>query len=268
MRSEGHEATHGRNDSDTDRRKDRPQRRPLLKQSPQVDLISAGTLRTEPGLPGRSMTLIRSGCHMKIVNISAGVSDTNLQRCNVKQQLVTRIMTYSAVVISVVGMTVKSSHGLVLNSVGARLNVGVAAHNVYRDLHCVPRLQPSVNLINAATAWARTCPAYIDPTDHKVKFRHSGSYGENLYWMSGPFTWNDVVSTWYNEIAAYNYNNAVYSPGTGHFTQVVWRSTTSVGCGFAHCSGNYGNYTFVVCRYNPPGNYSGQFSANVTRRCR
>ena len=34
---------------------------------------------------------------------------------------------------------------------------------------------------------------------------------------------------------------------TGHFTQMVWRSTTQLGCAVAACPG----FTFIVCRWVP-----------------
>lgn len=47
----------------------------------------------------------------------------------------------------------------------------------------------------------------------------------------------------------------------GHFTQVVWKSSTEVGVGKA----TDGKMTFVVGRYSPPGNLSnpGYFQENV-----
>jgi hypothetical protein len=36
---------------------------------------------------------------------------------------------------------------------------------------------------------------------------------------------------WYGEIAKYDFRRGGFSMDTGHFTQVVWRSTTTIGCG-------------------------------------
>ncbi|MDY7012856.1 MAG: CAP domain-containing protein [Cyanobacteriota bacterium] len=40
----------------------------------------------------------------------------------------------------------------------------------------------------------------------------------------------------------------------GHYTQIVWRKTTQVGCGISQAGGN----DILVCRYSPPGNFMSQ----------
>lgn len=56
----------------------------------------------------------------------------------------------------------------------------------------------------------------------------------------------------------------------GHFTQIVWKSTTAVGCYTADCTQSglqnvQGPIAllFTVCNYAPPGNFVGQFSPNI-----
>lgn len=70
-----------------------------------------------------------------------------------------------------------------------------------------------------------------------------------------------VTDAWYNEVADYDFNNAGFSSTTGHFTQVVWKGTTSVGAAYALTADGLSAY--AVAQYAPPGNYEGLFSSNV-----
>ena len=64
---------------------------------------------------------------------------------------------------------------------------------------------------------------------------------------------------WYDEIAKYSFKKPTFSMETGHFTQVVWTTTTQVGCGMTQCKG----LDIWVCNYDPPGNWEGQYPQHV-----
>jgi hypothetical protein len=69
----------------------------------------------------------------------------------------------------------------------------------------------------------------------------------------------EMTESWYNECQKYDYHNPSYQPGTGHFTQVVWKGSQEVG--FAQAKG--ASMTYAVAMYYPPGNYVGDFDRNV-----
>lgn len=93
-----------------------------------------------------------------------------------------------------------------------------------------------------------------------------GNYGENLYASTNQASATEVVQSWVAEAANYTYstNSCKASAQCGHYTQVVWRATTSVGCGLTRCTTNSpfpgfpGAWYLWVCDYAPPGNYVGQ----------
>eukprot|EP00963_Diacronema_lutheri_P011622 scaffold1420_cov375-Pavlova_lutheri.AAC.13 len=71
-------------------------------------------------------------------------------------------------------------------------------------------------------------------------------------------SYDRAVELWYDSGRNYDYNSNSMGR-SGHFTQVVWKSSERVGCGMAQCS--FGN--LVVCQYEPSGNVRGQYAANV-----
>lgn len=132
----------------------------------------------------------------------------------------------------------------------------LARHNTVRAKHCAPPLAWSAQLAEVATTWARALA-------HKgCAFAHSSTqYGENL--AAGTARVLDparVVAMWADEVEQYDFARPRFSGATGHFTQVVWKSTTSVGCGKATCSSGVAIW---VCNYDPPGNVMDGFRANV-----
>lgn len=72
----------------------------------------------------------------------------------------------------------------------------------------------------------------------------------------------------YDQVQLYDWSDPRYSGDTGLFTQLVWKSTTSLGCAAQLCPAGISNTPFasgalVICRYSPPGNVLGRFEANV-----
>lgn len=132
----------------------------------------------------------------------------------------------------------------------------VDAHNRYRAQHCAPPLAWSEEVAKVAQAWANTL------RDRGCTFEHSpgGRYGENLAaGTQGALDPERVVAMWYDEVADYSFSSGGFSMSTGHFTQVVWRSTRSLGCGHVTCKGN----DIYVCNYDPPGNWQGRYREEV-----
>lgn len=93
-----------------------------------------------------------------------------------------------------------------------------------------------------------------------------GPTGENL--VAGASNATAGVDSWASERKSYNWRKPGFSEETGHFTQLVWTNTTSVGCGRTNCQGKGGtDGWYVVCEYWPPGNVVGDenryFKENV-----
>ena len=104
----------------------------------------------------------------------------------------------------------------------------------------------------SAQAWANTC-TWGHPGGHP--------YGENI--AGGHVDQVAAAQAWYSEVGAVTAvrdNPDLYFHAGGHFTAMVWKGTTEMGCGTAACPGG----PYHVCRYNPPGNMPGGFAANVS----
>jgi len=127
------------------------------------------------------------------------------------------------------------------------------AHNDFRALKGLAPLTYNVDAETFAQNYVDTGACPMD---------HSGSdtYGENLYWSGGIATsLVPAINSWHSEEPDWSCQNNNCKSGAmcGHYTQVMWNNTQSVGCGLrTTCTGQYD--TMISCNYYPPGNYVGQ----------
>jgi len=127
------------------------------------------------------------------------------------------------------------------------------AHNKYRAEAGVPPMVWSSALTAIAQRWA----------DHLAKFSHALEHsgmldlGENVAMSaSGKKSAAALVQLFASEKRQFSGGTFPDVSRTGdwhavaHYTQMVWRNTTEVGCGAAKGGGN----DYLVCEYAPEGN--------------
>lgn len=143
----------------------------------------------------------------------------------------------------------------------------LAIHNQWRAKVGTPPLTYSLELAASSQRWADHLKK-----ENQCRMQHSkpdGNYGENLYWASA-IRWSDgkrevqqvspqkVVDAWGSEVKDYDYahNTCMQGKMCGHYTQVVWKHTSRVGCAFAVCEDS--KEQVWVCQYQTPGNWVGE----------
>ncbi len=99
------------------------------------------------------------------------------------------------------------------------------------------------------------------------RFDHGGrnaaprGVGENLWaGTRGGFSYGEMVAAWLDEsrdyvnVPAPRFSRTGTWQDVGHYSQMVWRHTTEMGCALATGSSE----DVLVCRYAPAGNVIGQ----------
>ncbi|MFZ0513219.1 MAG: CAP domain-containing protein [Candidatus Nitrosopolaris sp.] len=137
------------------------------------------------------------------------------------------------------------------------VNTILAVHNSERAAVGVLPLVWSDTLAAGAKTWAE----HLATTGQFAHDPNKGNVGENIAGFNpskGVSAPGEGQALWVAEKKDYHgdvLTKENWYP-TGHYTQIVWRTTTHVGC--ATASGGGHPYSILVCRYSPPGNYMGQ----------
>ncbi|CAO2651764.1 Nn.00g000470.m01.CDS01 [Neocucurbitaria sp. VM-36] len=137
------------------------------------------------------------------------------------------------------------------------------AHWYWRRLHCAQDLVWDESLANAARSDIEECT-------HEPKHHRSGSNLSSVKPAPASYDeWVEFARTashgWHEEETKYPYDNPHFDAAWGHFSQMVWRNTTRIGCALGHCSDDVLYPGRFYCYYEFFGNNiaAGQFEAQV-----
>ena len=141
------------------------------------------------------------------------------------------------------------------------INQALKIHNDARSDVGTDALEWSSSLSKDASVWA-TKIAAEDKMYHSENDSRPNQ-GENLFFTTATDSLTparNASQLWYEEIELYTYSPILSGENDfykiGHYTQMVWKNTTEVGMAMAVSSSGK---TYVVARYSPAGNYSGEY---------
>jgi hypothetical protein len=150
----------------------------------------------------------------------------------------------------------------IYNGGGDLKSMVLAVHNRERAAVGVPPLVWNDTL----AADAKTYAQYLadtgkneHPSAEWVAAHPMSPEAENLAGMDGPPATTAQIAGnmqgWISEKNVFQGLPSVTgSNSVGHYTQMVWKSTTQIGCATATAN----NHNVLSCRYTPPGNVDGQ----------
>jgi pathogenesis-related protein 1 len=166
-----------------------------------------------------------------------------------------------------------------------------AAHNAVRAMVSTQPALPPLVWSQALADYAQQWATQLATSNCAAPMHRSGAelqamdYGENLATFEGRGTAAGGVSTaqkavdaWAGEVACWTYGKIsggvsggagaekcdmtcytqMNSDGCGHYTQIVWRKSTQLGCGVATCQNGQLSEDIWICNYAPAGNIIGQ----------
>ncbi|KAI3378231.1 hypothetical protein SNEBB_009128 [Seison nebaliae] len=138
----------------------------------------------------------------------------------------------------------------------------IKTHNEYRKKHGIDKLEHNNELDRLADGFAKEIAKSGQIYHGRTRYKN-GQVGENIAMYFSPagteLTGRLATDMWYREGAKHDYNED-HQNGTGHFTQVIWKSTREVG--FGRAKADDGRWFFVAFYY-PPGNILNRYRDNV-----
>ena len=138
----------------------------------------------------------------------------------------------------------------------------VKLHNDLRQKHKSPDLKENEELNDMASSYAEFL-VNNKKNNYKLNLYNGEILGENII-ISETKRPDDIFKKISKENTDYDNNINKFSKKNGHFTQIIWKNTTDIGCGFWSDKENKKFYTVLL--YYPAGNILGKFPENLTNK--
>ena len=135
------------------------------------------------------------------------------------------------------------------------------------DGHNAARAAVGVAPLTWSDTLATTARAYAEEMARTGKFAHAPQpqgmtrEGENLWTGTRyAYAYAEMMGHWVAEQSDFinmptpGFSRTGKVEDVAHYTQIVWRGSTRVGCAMASSKTD----DYLVCRYSPPGNVFGQ----------
>ena len=141
-------------------------------------------------------------------------------------------------------------------------------HNILRSTHETQELNLNNKLNEMAQTFAEKCAASSDGEIcclDLYKNDENGEYemiGHNIAVIKNNNNVLEICQKWYNEKYNYNFDSNKYIDKTGHFTQMIWKSTTDIGIGYKE---SQDGIKYFIVYYYPAGNIFNKFKENVNK---
>ena len=176
-----------------------------------------------------------------------------------------KVILYACLLILISSNNLRKTANWDFNSMYSDL---IVQHNILRKKHKASPLTKLVAIQNLAKKTAEGC-AKLGKLQHTKDYYDNQPVGQNLYMSTNAPSAANILQGWYfSEEPHYDYGRGESKDGgvTGHFTQLVWKKSKTIGCAYAN--GNYKTYKnayYICCNYYPAGNYYGQYTSNVAK---
>ncbi|XP_064414317.1 C-type lectin domain family 18 member A-like [Latimeria chalumnae] len=93
---------------------------------------------------------------------------------------------------------------------------------------------------------------------HPYTEEQTDSFGWNIHvFPRGSLSITDIIDLWFKEGRDYNYHTGqcLENSTCSHYTQLVWATSSKLGCGKHTCERNGDSKEVLLCAYSPGGNW-------------